>query len=242
MISHIFEYIQLLYHFGSLLRRPGLKGRYLRHTDSADQQSTIFFDARHIEEKLRHWDRQAAGGVGILPEEEEAVTEQTISERLARELENSPHHVLSRRFAKANAQRREQLKYWIDNPYQPDVSHGPETNKVVVGKSLLKKNPTKGGAATEDETAESKEAKSEKSRSTAISFTTVAESALLDSATEMGRPQTIYAESVVAGKWSARVPPPPKPAIVIDGTEQYECPYCHINLDSKVAKDRMAWK
>ncbi|KAI1196735.1 hypothetical protein F5X97DRAFT_202072 [Nemania serpens] len=246
IMSHIFEYIQLLYHFGSLLRRPGLKGRYLRHDDSEGRHPMTIFDTCHIEEKLRHWDRQAAGGIGVSPEKEEAVTEQIISERLACESANNiPQYVLSRRFAKANSQRREQLKYWINNPYRLDGPQGPEGKKII-GKSALKTKPKKGDAATEDETAtvkpESKKSKSEKSRSTALSFSTVAESALPGSGTEMGRPQTVYAESVVAGKWSARVPPPPKPAIVIDGTEQYECPYCYMSLDAKLVKDRTAWK
>ncbi|KAI1161770.1 hypothetical protein F5B18DRAFT_424411 [Nemania serpens] len=245
ILSHVSEYIQLLYHFGSLLRRPGLKGRYLRHDDSGHRHPITIFDTRHIEEKLRHWDRQAGMGVGILLEEEEAVTEQTIAERLARESAKSFHYVLSRRLAKANAQRREQLKYWINNPYRLDGSQGPEMKKVA-GKSAIKKGPKKDDAVTGDETApiqpEPEKSKSEKSRSTVISFSTVAESALQDSGTKMGRPQTTYAESVVAGKWSARVPPPPKPATVIDGAEQYECPYCFMNLDAKLVKDRTSWK
>ncbi|KAI1109198.1 hypothetical protein F5Y14DRAFT_433387 [Nemania sp. NC0429] len=245
IISHIFEYIQLLYHFGSILRRPGLKGRYLRHDNFGDRHSATIFDTCHIEEKLRHWDRQAVGEIGVSPEEEETVTEQMIAERLARASEDNPHYILSRRFARANAQRREQLKYWANNPYRLDDPQGPET-KGIIKKSAIQNIQKKGDAAAGDETAtvqlESKESKSEKSRATVISFSTVAESALLVSGTEVGRPQTTYAESVVAGKWSARVPPAPKQAIVVDGTEQYECPYCYMNLDSKLVKDRMAWK
>ncbi|KAI1178527.1 hypothetical protein F4777DRAFT_100632 [Nemania sp. FL0916] len=245
ILSHIFEYIQLLYHFGSLLRRPGLKGRYLRHDDSKHPDLTTIFETCHIEEKLRHWDRQAAGGVGVSPEEEKAVTEQTISERLAHESATNLHCVLSRRFARANGQRREQLKYWSKNPYQLDVSQGYETRKIV-GESEIPQKMKRGGAVTEDETStiqlEHKESRSQKSRTTVVTFSTVAESVLLGAGTETGRPQTVYAESVVAGRWSARVPPPPKPTREVNGTEQYECPYCHMNLDAKLVKDSVAWK
>ncbi|TRX91836.1 hypothetical protein FHL15_007155 [Xylaria flabelliformis] len=80
IVSHIFEHVQLFYHFSSLLRRPGLKGRYLRHNDSENQSIATIFDLRHIEEKLRHWHQQAGEGLNdVSPEEEKAVIEQTIS-------------------------------------------------------------------------------------------------------------------------------------------------------------------
>ncbi|KAI0909371.1 hypothetical protein F4823DRAFT_594729 [Ustulina deusta] len=249
IVSHIFEHIQLLYHFGSLLRRPGLKGRYLRHNDSNNLDTATLFDTWHIEEKLRQWSRQAGEGIIVSPKEEDAVTVQKISEREAGESPKSLHYVLSRRFAKANAQRREQLKYWTNHPYQLRRPQEPKMNmtKGKALKSAIQKRPKKGDASTEDDVStikpESKGPKSEKSRSTtAVSFSTVAESALLESGTETGKARTIYAESVVAGKWSARVPPPPKRTTAIDGPEQYECPYCHMNLDSELVNHRLAWK
>ncbi|KAI1123240.1 hypothetical protein F5Y10DRAFT_252237 [Nemania abortiva] len=249
IVSHIFEHVQLLYHFGSLLRRPGLKGRYLRHKDSDDRNIATFFDTRHIEEKLRHWDRQAGEGINISPEEE-SVTEQVISERREGESPKSLHYILSQRFANANAQRREQLKYWVNNPYRPDHPNKPQT-KDIIGKRLpgipeIQEKSRKDDSMTEDDSStikpESKGPKSDKSKSTALSFSTVAESAILESETETGKPRTIYAESVVAGKWSARVPPPPKRTVVIDGIEQFECPYCYMILDARLTQDRTAWK
>ncbi|KAI0858309.1 hypothetical protein F4860DRAFT_320795 [Xylaria cubensis] len=250
IVSHIFEHVQLLYHFGSLLRRPGLKGRYLRHNDSNNQNIATIFDLRHIEEKLRQWYQEAGEGLNVSPEEEKAVTEQTISKRLADESECNFHYVLSRRFAKANAQRREQLKYWVNNPYQLDRSQEPKINKVMgkspIGKAAIQQKSKEDDAGTGDGTStiqpESKGPRSEKSRSTLISFSTVAESAFLETGTETGKPRTIYAESVVAGKWSTRVPPPPNRETIIDGVRQYKCPYCYMDLDAWIMQDRLAWK
>ncbi|KAJ3580541.1 hypothetical protein NPX13_g20 [Xylaria arbuscula] len=228
--------VQLLYHLASLLRRPGLKGRYLRHTNTVNVDAATFFDIRHIGEKLRQWSRPARE-TSVISEKDEAVSVKEISERERNQSTKSLHYVLCRRLANANAQRREQLKFWTKNPCQmyrlQETSVDNSGAKAL--KSAIQKRPKKDNASTEDDRStmkpQSKGLKSEKSRSTTVfTFSTVAESALLESGTETGKPQTIYAESVVARQWSARVPPPPKQLEAVDGPEQYECPYCHMNL------------
>ncbi|KAI0188963.1 hypothetical protein EV127DRAFT_482205 [Xylaria flabelliformis] len=228
IVSHMFEHVQLLYHFGSLLRRPGLKGRYLRHNNSDNKNTATIFDFRHIEEKLRQWYQEAGEGLNVSPEEDKAMSLNVTSTMSC--LGGSRKPML---------RDEEQLKYWVNNPCQLDRSQEPKINKVMgkspIGKAAIQQKSKEDDAGTGDGTStiqpESKGPRSEKSRSTLISFSTVDESAFLETGTETGKPRTIYAESVVAGKWSTRVPPPPNRATIIDGVRQYKCPYCYMDLD-----------
>lgn len=198
---------------------------------------------RHIEEKFRHWEWQAQQTSGeplINPGAEESVTIEEISRRLASESPTDPHLILSRRFAKANSQRREQLRYWHKHPYLPQPTQ--ETTELEIkgkGRSALR---NAGEVQTTEWQSQSQKLKSESSRPTFHSFSTVAESAIHDGGTETGRPRTIYAESVVAGKWTTRVPPPPISKSKANSEDEFECPYCCMSLNVDLMQDRQAWK
>ncbi|KAI0469641.1 domain found in Dishevelled, Egl-10, and Pleckstrin-domain-containing protein [Xylariaceae sp. FL0804] len=231
LLSHLYEQIQSLYHLGSLLRRPGLSGRYPRSSKESPISTTELYDLSHIEEKLRQWN--ALGGAPQSREslEEDAITESVIEKRAVERDSDHSANVLCHRFAKANLHRRQQLRYWAEHPYQLQTSQ-----------NLAHELPDKGGEAqhskqadgpgllVDDEGSAAKGSVIRDSKSLTSNPTNIETSSDL-------RSRTIYAESVVVDKMSAGVPPVP---VCLEA--QFECPYCHMNMDSATMKDRMVWK
>lgn len=112
----------------------------------------------------------------------------------------------------ANLFRRKQFDYWID------YSDVPETQTKALD-TISKTNQ-----------------QNDKAMPTSLS--TFAKSALGDN-TEVGQWRTVYAESAVARSNIARVPDVPKCS---KSDPNFECPFCHIILDSRLMQKREAWK
>jgi hypothetical protein len=70
------------------------------------------------------------------------------------------------------------------------------------------------------------------------SFSSVAKSALGNS-NDLGQLHTVYAKSVVGRPNASRVPDVPRCSKT---DPNFECPYCHIILDSRSMQERESWK
>ncbi|KAJ4111334.1 hypothetical protein NW768_011909 [Fusarium equiseti] len=251
LMAHIQEQIKLLYHLDTLLRRPRLSGRYLKSTNENRQVSLMEkYDYAHIEEKHRQWitsfksqneteneadsqdlSSQSQKAQAYKTWEDEPIVSQGVLEAREKDQRKDGSHSIILRLARANTRRREQLKYWERHPFDRNIGEvASVTNKEP--RILLRGLELSRDIGTE-------RPKSLTSVPTVQSFSTVAKSAIDETKTLSGRPRTIYAASVVAGRQSARVPDIPKAAFKED---QVECPFCHAMLDSATIKSRMSWK
>ncbi|RBR25764.1 uncharacterized protein FIESC28_01446 [Fusarium coffeatum] len=251
LMAHIQEQIKLLYHLDTLLRRPRLSGKYLKSTNENRQVSLMErYDHAHIEEKHRQWitsfksesEIESEAQSQDLPsqspkaqvyrtwEEEPTVSHDVLEAREKSRKKDDSHNIISR-LARANTRRREQLRYWERHPFDKHIEEvASVTHKVPhillrgldLGRDIGIERP-----------------KSLASVPTVQSFSTVAKSAIDETKTLSGRPKTVYAASVVAGRQSARVPDIPKAAF---NEDQVECPFCHAMLDSATIESRMSWK
>ncbi|CAJ2511463.1 Uu.00g070880.m01.CDS01 [Anthostomella pinea] len=209
LMSHIFEQIQLLYHLGALLRRPGLSGRYLRSSTYSANTVFRFWDLRYVEEKIRKWRKQPQTSETFTSEEETEVTEDVLRVRLTQADSMDDIAVLGRRFASANSQRRDQFRYWAKHPQQgllaEDSTHILSSD-LREGQQKTAVMPIIEDTASTMKKEEIRNVQSLKSTPTAHSFSTVARSAIFESETQAGRPRTIYAESIVDRSSTSRVP------------------------------------
>ncbi|KAK3985658.1 hypothetical protein QBC44DRAFT_384663 [Cladorrhinum sp. PSN332] len=228
IMRSIFEQIQLLYHFGILIRRQAFSRRYLKSTGSSNQNKDLVLpippeDVSHVQETIRQWrGRQLQHR---RPEEEKAVSWEDLlqlNEGVSqhRNQEDVDSHLI-KRLAQANARRREQFAYWQEHPDEP-VNNSGEHGRI-------------------------RDSRSVKSSGTSIVFSkdTVARSDIfgpsipLQSDAEERGPHTTYAPTVFGGTGSASVPKIPKEA---EASATFECPYCHLELSSNDMKNRMTWK
>lgn len=241
-ISHTRESIQTLYRLGSLLRRPGLSGRYLHSEQArATEDATYNYDLSHVRQKIHQWLHDGNHRVAVGVEGELAVSEEIISQRL--EEKETPIYLLCKRLAAANTRRREQFRYWSQHPYHPDTPFGQENTQLTeILHQENKRRPVHvavRGAFQQGEgttPSESSVVKSVTTIPTVQTFSSVTKSAIFETDTESGPPRTIYAETVVGDRVSTRVPDLPAAA---QRGEPFECPYCHMNLE---IKDRLVWK
>ena len=235
-----FDQIQLLYHLGILLRRPNAGRRYLKSGTApsfgSSNHSIVVLpeDISHVRENIRRW-QDAQSRFEVPLEEEKEVSWEDIIQRN----EESPDTegvdmAVIERLALANARRRGQLLYWREHPdqvvstYQIPISTTKPriTEAVAPGKRLL-------------------DAKSVKSTSTSLfSKDSMAMSDILGPANSKPEspslaPRTTYCETIMGGSHSTRVPDAPE-----ESTQSvtFECPYCHLELDSVAMRDRMTWK
>ncbi|KAK0710658.1 WD40-repeat-containing domain protein [Lasiosphaeris hirsuta] len=252
VMSYIYDQVRLLYHLGMLLRRPALTGRYIK-SSAKDGKLSAFaqYDYSHVVEKFRHWQRTAdsdfKGGTSNQElEEEQAVGESDLHARMDVESAQESYSLMQR-LAKANTRRREQLTYWAAHHSRPGVSTGKTANR----ESPLAK-PQANPAAAQQEVAATGdnapmaasigklEVKSVLSTPTAHSLSTAAVSGIDGAQTQGARPRTLYEETVVAaGQRSTRVPDVP---ISNPDDALFECPFCHMSLESVLMKDRQSWK
>ncbi|KAI1343966.1 hypothetical protein F5Y15DRAFT_368606 [Xylariaceae sp. FL0016] len=233
LLSHVFEQIRSLYHLEGLFRRPGLTGRYLR---SSKRTATSFSETHglyHIKEKLRQWNKPLGPTDTDQPGQERETTEEDIRSRQVEVQVDTSSNFLSHRLARANAQRREQFRYWKRHPYEAPPFQPtefvpiatPYTNVEVPEDTVSTIKGSKYG-----------DSKSIKSTPTARSFSTVARSAIFENECT-SRPLMIYAETVLGNKSSSRIPPLPECP-----DDHFECPYCHMSLSSAEMRKRMTWK
>ncbi|KAK3381821.1 hypothetical protein B0H63DRAFT_214264 [Podospora didyma] len=227
----IFNQIQLLYHLGILLRRPGVSRRYLKSGSKTGHQShdlpaTSPEDLSHIRERIRRWNNSQTT-TGVLPEEEKEVSWEEILRRTQQTSETVPEGPVSfliERLALANARRREQFLYWQAHPDQ---------------------GFTAPPSATIPANADTKSVKS--GASSLFSRNTVVKSDILGAETSYNMlsgsasepPRTMYSETVVGGSYSSRVPDVPQASQL---SETFECPYCRLELSSAAMRNRMVWR
>jgi len=244
------EQIQGLYHISTLLRRPGLSGRYLRSTkDGTDSKCSHFadFDYRHVEEKILHWKRQRKM-IGEDESHDPTVTSEEIQTRHDAETGSQAGLVeICKRLANANTRRREQLLYWETNADRTTIEALPAAHlfgnappaPFSPAQSIA---PASESTQSETTTVKSLERKMETaslSIATKETFSTVALSDVLVSRTDIDRPRTIYAQSTVGNKRSNRVPEIP---ILAKIQLEFRCPYCYKLLNSAEMTIRENWK
>jgi hypothetical protein len=227
--SLIFEHIRSLYKVSALLRRPKVQDKYIRSVtkDSGRQRALHFaaWDQEHVAEKMWQW---------------------ALDLNVKYESRIGGTNYICARAAAANMRRREQLSYWQKHPdvtekaKQTPKEPGEETFvdrlkqrlrppgiEVLLSTSLLDSDLPQMMTTLET------------SQKTAQSFSTVAQSVLNDNETFSGRPKTIYAPSMVGASRGARVPNPPSQ---LEGTVNFECPYCLTTLNWKSMQQRVLWK
>lgn len=215
IISTIFEGIRSLYRISVLLRRPRNTSKYLKSSNTtmpSHDALTVTLDYAHISEKIRQW-RHLTMRVKV-GDEEHVVTEEEIQRRKEDEHQEIADIVfLCQRLTWANLFRRKQFNYWID---YPDVSESQERASDTILNPLKDQNSSVIHA----------------------SLSTVAKSALADN-NDVGQLLTVYAKSVTGRSNTARVPDVPKRSKT---DPNFECPFCHIILDSKSMQTRETWK
>lgn len=217
IVSTIFEGIRSLYRISVLLRRPRNFSKYLRSSNTtipSHNALRVTLDYAHILEKIRQW-RHLTMRVKVGGDEEHVVTEEEIQRRKENEhQEIADIVILCQRLTWANLFRRKQFDYWIDCP---DVSESQERASDTIA------NPLDG----------------QNSSGIHASLSTVAKSALDNDNKDVGQLLTVYAKSVTGRSNTARVPDVPQRSKT---DPSFECPFCHIILDSKSMQTREIWK
>jgi hypothetical protein len=239
VLRHIAEDIDSLYQLSLLITRPGFDRKYLHSTREAEFDSRVApfrdFDLRHVEEKLQEWRQQKKK----IDDGEPPATPEVVADR-----PSDSKGILIRRLAAANTKRREQLLYWSRHPDRlatevglaeptPDeqIKSGTEHREDL--KLTQQTAPLGDAHRMETETQHSK------SIMTKYTFSHAAPSDMFGTQTLAGPARTIYAESTVGNKQLNRVPPVP---VISQTTPSFECPYCHITLDSELMQSRQEWK
>jgi hypothetical protein len=216
IISTIFEGIRSLYRISVLLRRPRNSSKYLKSSNTtipSHNALKVTLDYAHVLEKIRQW-RHLTMRTKVGGDEEHVVTEEEIQRRKEDEHQEIADMVfLCQRLTWANLFRRKQFNHWTDCP---DVSESQERASDTIA------NPLKG----------------QNSSVIHASLSTVAKSALGDN-NDVGHLLTVYAKSVTGRSNTARVPDVPKRSKT---DPSFECPFCHIILDSKSMQKREIWK
>jgi len=217
-ISMMFEAIRSLYRISILLRRPRNSSKYLKSSNStipSHDALKVTMDYAHVVEKIRQW-RYLTMRSKVGSDEEHVVTEEEIQSRK----ENDHQEVadiayLCQRLTWANLFRRKQFDYWIDYPDVPESQEPALTTDA-------KRDQLKGQTFS----------------ALHASFSTVAKSALgEDNNGEQWH--TVYARSAVGRSNSTRVPD----VLRCSKTHtNFECPFCHIVLDSNSMQKREVWK
>ncbi|KAK4168494.1 hypothetical protein QBC43DRAFT_366893 [Cladorrhinum sp. PSN259] len=234
----LLDQIQLLYHLGILIRRQASSPRYLKSNTSTSNStkgtiiSVLPEDVSHIRETIRRW--RGAEAQSKPPEEEKAVSLEYLLQRneagsqLADETDYGVR--LINRLALANATRREQFSYWREDPDQP-VSARPTYSAPII--SSREDNQVQGTESVKSG-GSSRFTQDMVARSDILGRSSIHETNL-----DFYAIRTTYPETVVGTARTARVPSVPKEA---ESSLKFECPYCHLELDSSEMQDRMKWK
>lgn len=177
----------------------------------------------HVREAIRKWKAAPDIQQGCHPDEEQGVTWDEILRRQPSDnlggADGSPA-ILAERIARANARRREQFIYWANHPDQS----APE--KADTALCIKQTEATKSVKSAE---------------TSLFSKNTVARSDIVGvvmPTIDSSGARTVYAETVVDSAYISRVPDAP----VNPDSTMFECPYCHIELNSASMQDRMTWK
>lgn len=199
------------------------------------------YDERHVIEKVLQWRRLTKSENSTSLEDEDAapVEESSVSDNIDDIL------WFSRRFARSNTRRREQLRYWKDHPYdsaaKQDRLDSIQT-RPNSAKQLVKETDAKEESQSQTSTLKAPGFNvpviGPKSAVSKQSFSTVAVSDVHDTGTNL-RPRTVYTPTNIGQRHMASVPDPPKLEI---GRTTFSCPYCGLTLESREMQNRQAWK
>ncbi|KAK9771983.1 putative C2H2-type domain-containing protein [Seiridium cardinale] len=226
-LRNIFDCIELLFQLSNLLRQQRFQDRYLHSSVHPNQPYGTIQDNEHVRLKVQMWrnDQKKEGRIPIierysvdLPWEsgmEVPVSPEVMSQRKVSEArQESIDSDLFSRIAVANTRRREQFLYWETHPYSGDA------------RARARKNGTDG--------------RSEKSQ-TIRTFSSIAKSAIYMDAMEPDTRATTYAPSMIndVAQSTIRVP---EFALISAGRDTFECPFCHMILDSEPMQYRQNWK
>ncbi|KAG9638298.1 hypothetical protein KCU64_g13857, partial [Aureobasidium melanogenum] len=215
-IKSVFEGIRSLYRVSTLLRRPQNSSQYLRSSTStaiSPDALRVTLDYAHVLQKIRQW-RHLTMRSRLGGDEGHVVTEEEIQLKKENEQQEiADIAFFCQRLAWANFCRREQFDYCIDHP---DI---PESQKTAsdVGKAIQLKDRIMSAIPA--------------------SLSTVAKSALEDN-TEVGQSRT-KAKSAVGQPNTTRVPDVPKCS---KNGPSFECPFCHVILNSGLMQKREIWE
>jgi len=217
-ISMIFEAIRSLYRMSILLRRPRNSSKYLKSSNStipSHDALKVTMDYAHVVEKIRQW-RHLTMRSKVGGDEEHVVTEEEIQLRKKNDLREVADIVfLCQRLTWANLFRRKQFDYWVDFPDVPESQEQPLNTD-----------------------AKPEQLKGQTFSALHASFSTVAKSALgEDNNGEQWH--TVYAKSAIGRSNPTRVPDVPRCSKT---HTNFECPFCHMVLDSNSMQKREVWK
>lgn len=210
----IAEDIDLLYEVLLLITRPNFNRHYLHSQKPAEEESGA---TMYAEFDIRHVEDKIRSWERIDSSKTEQKSAAAIEEV----------QTLALRLAKANTRRREQLKHWSKHPDQHPTDRAEPERKAHSQFFIDDKEPR------------DKRVVSSKSVMSTDTFTTTAVSDIFQAETVAGPPRTVYTDSTVASKQSNRVPKVPSISLY---KEHFECPYCHLDLDSARMQNRIEWK
>ena len=217
-----------------LITRSDFDRKYLHSTEGTEfnPRTATFqdFDLRHVEEKLLEW-KQQKKKVG---DQEPVATSEIIAGRFPES------KTLIRRLATANTRRREQLIYWSKHPDKL-ATEVDLIDPMVNEQKVLAIEHTEDAKPALRSEAQHKETESQQPKFilTRETFSNAPASDISGTQTVVRPARTIYAESTVGNKSLNRVPQVP---ITSRSMPTFECPYCHITLDSQLMKNRQEWK
>ncbi|KAF2793116.1 hypothetical protein K505DRAFT_386323 [Melanomma pulvis-pyrius CBS 109.77] len=216
VLRHIASNIKTLFLLSDLIHRPGFEKQHIHSNGEGVDDPVIApyadFDLHCVQETLHHWNYQQEG----IEVHEDTTTPKMIEGGIAQDfIMPMNQKVLMQRLARANTTRREQLLYWSRNPNQPSGFIDPAIDSDVLNV------PSFLGHGSEE---------SRSSEQAVDPFNPV-----LQKESE----EIIYTPSAVRNKLSNRVPDVPKAAQ--DGPH-FECPYCHVILESDRMQNRNQWQ
>jgi len=236
--------MNLLAQMSVLMKRPGFNRKYIHSTGTAELHHKVAmytqYDLLHVQEKLLHWQTR---GFRCDVNEEIATLDRLAQRAL---LDSSPRgrHVLLKRLSVANTRRREQLHYWSKHPDQiltttGEASHVTGTTPEVGRSRHGERDQEITGATQKPTDGSGTEIHAPQSEMTRNTYSTVAASAVPGLHHATNPEGTIYAESTVGNRRSNRVPD-------VSRTSReditFECPYCHLEIDSLTMQNRQHWK
>ncbi len=222
LIRHIREQIRSLYSLSALLRRPSISNKYIRSLEKVAKDeaasetipsSLAFstFDLGHVAEKVRQWRGLTKSDRNVHSGDEETAAEDMLVNRIADDCGDV--WWLCQRLAAANTRRREQLKYWVEHPYDGKTDR-PRADGLAIVRAPI------GQAGIGDKTPsqvsiikppEAGLPLRTTAMSSTYSFSAAAVSDVHDTKTNV-RPRTVYAPTEAGQRRSNSVPDPPRAA------------------------------
>ena len=250
-VRHMGEDIRSLYQVSLLISRPGFNRRYVqsttKHAWSPGIECFANFDLQYVEDKVKDW-RQNWKLHGNHQAQDMIATPEVIQSRTGKD-----HSFLSinliRRLATSNTNRRDQLRYWMTHPDEPfgaaaltkpsyqDTRMYPEANAKL---DEIPKGERPTTTLSDNDVAPQRQF-SEVARTTLSknAFSNVVESDIFGAQLVAGPARTIYEETTMGDPRRNHVPRVPGSAF---NSKHFECPYCHLTLNSIQMQKRLEWK